>query len=766
MSGTRRALVFMRWPAVAIAVAALALAAVGATAGTAAPRHHRPRRAPAALTIYSLVHTCEALTGTVARQPVARADGPFRMQAAALGTYLLYTPQDQYLADTASGSLATQPDPSPAAEWVVKGNARRGFTMSNLATTMHIPVRFVPARGCATYPEAQVNATGNSFAGSSPEANALGTVEGHAHITAFELFGGDWHCGAPWSPYGAPYALPASCAKDEQGTNGAFQKLFDYGGGSRPSDLHGWPTFVGWPSPTALAEEGDYYTGVERAWRAGLRIFVTDLVDNEQLCQQMTVRHLPCNDMSSVHVQSKDLYALQNYIDAQSGGPGKGWFRIVTDPFQARRVINQGKLAVIEGIEVSRIFGCGEQNNVPQCGPAQVDAGLKEVHALGVRTFFPVHEFDNAFGGTKMIAGEAGAVVNAGNREATGSFWTTEPCPAQDQDAEQTSIPGGGLPASLLNGPVASLTGGNPLPVYGPGPQCNVHGLTNLGAYLINRMIQQHYIIQTDHMSSKTAAAATAIATAHHYSGIVSAHCCSSPQLFKQIYDNGGFVSEPVNPLLAFVNIEQADKAQANPKYHFGFGWGSDMNGLGAQPGPSSAYPVTYPFKSYLGNVIFSREVWGQRTFDLDTDGLANYGLYADWLHGLQLAGGNAMMHDMFQGAESYLEMWERAVGVRSTSCFAPWTRFSARRFGRRLRLGETTTQALFSGGQPVTRPGRSFRYCVTGSPLRYVSAVFNRRGRLVLIASKTAAGQVRYVAAKPERRAGRLRADLRAAGF
>lgn len=31
----------------------------------------------------------------------------------------------------------------------------------------------------------------------------------------------------------------------EQGTNGVFQKLFDYGGGSRPSDLHGWPAFVG-----------------------------------------------------------------------------------------------------------------------------------------------------------------------------------------------------------------------------------------------------------------------------------------------------------------------------------------------------------------------------------------------------------------------------------------------------------------------------------------------------------------------------------------
>ena len=142
--------------------------------------------------------------------------------------------------------------------------------------------------------------------------------------------------------------------------------------------MHGWPTFRAWPSPTALAEEGDYYTGIERAWKAGLRLMVTDNVDNEALCSLMTTRSNPCNDMAAVRIQNRDLHALQDYIDAQSGGPGKGWFRIVTDPFQARQIINQGKLAVIEGIEVSRIFGCGETFGVPHCSTGQIDAGLKD----------------------------------------------------------------------------------------------------------------------------------------------------------------------------------------------------------------------------------------------------------------------------------------------------------------------------------------------------------------------------------------------------
>ncbi len=664
------------------------------------------------------------------------------MQAAALGVYLLYGPTGGYLIDSGGGALQNAATPSTSAEWTVTGDSARGFTMTDDATATRLPVRFLATSGCSTYPEAGVDASGASFAGPSPEADVLGTVEGHAHVTALELFGGDWHCGRPWSPFGAPFALPASCAADEQGTNGQVESLLDFGGPTRPSGMHGWPTFVGWPSPTALAEEGDYYTGIERAWKAGLRVMVTNLVDNEALCGLMTTRTNPCNDMASVHIQSRDLYALQDYIDAQSGGPGKGWFRIVTDPFQARRVINQGKLAVIEGIEVSRIFGCGEVNDVSQCNDAQVDAGLKEIYNLGVRTFFPVHEFDNAFGGTKMIAGDTGALINAGNREETGSFWTLQSCPAQDQDAEQVTIPATGPIAQLGNGPIASLLQGSPLPVYGSGPQCNTRGLTSLGTYLIGQMIKQHFIIQLDHMDSKTAAAALSVAQAAHYSGVVSAHCCSSPQLFQGIYSTGGLITEPVGPAPAFVTTLKADQALSDPRYHFGFGYGSDMNGLAEQPGPSSGTPITYPFESYLGKVTFGREQWGQRTFDLNTDGLANYGMYADWLHDVQVVGGPSVMADMFQGAEGYLEMWERADGVPATSCLPARGKFTSAGLGRTLRLGDSAERALERAGQPLARPGRTYRYCVgaaTGGRTA-VASVFNARGRVAMVAS-TASG-------------------------
>ena len=193
--------------------------------------------------------------------------------------------------------------------------------------------------------------------------------------------------------------------------------------------------------PTDLAEEGDYYTGIKRAWMAGLRVMVTQLVDNEALCELMTTRRNPCNDMDAVRLQARDLKALQDYVDAQSGGPGKGFFRIVTNPFQARQVVNEGKLAVVEGIEVSHLFNCGEYLGKPLCSQAQIDAGLKEVRGLGVSTFFPIHKFDNAFGGTKMDSGELGVLVNAGNHLETGSFWDVKTCTGPEHDSAQLTLP-------------------------------------------------------------------------------------------------------------------------------------------------------------------------------------------------------------------------------------------------------------------------------------------------------------------------------------
>jgi microsomal dipeptidase-like Zn-dependent dipeptidase len=645
-----------------IAAVALSTIALG-WSGHAGVQHAAAQAfTPSTQNRYTLVHGCYVLrSGT---SVLGAADSPYRMQATTLGVYLLYGVHNDFLAQTSTG-LAPTATPSRRTEWRVNGSQLLGYSITNLATGTTRSVKFVAASGCAVYPEAQVDATGTTFEGSSPSGPVTGTVDGHTHLTAFEFLGGDFHCGRPWHPYGIPYALP-DCARYDKGTNAVVRSFIDFGTLAHSYDSVGWPSFHDWPAPHMLAEEGEYYTGLERAWLAGLRVVVTHLVDNEALCMVMTSRHTPCNDMKSIIIQAQDLHALQDYIDAQAGGPGKGFLRIVTDPEQARAVINAGKLAVVMGIEVSDLFNCGEYLNIPKCTKFGIDSWLNKIYDLGVRTFFPVHKFDNAFGGTKMDSGALGVLINAGNHYETGSFWNVQTCTGPEHDEEQqTQVPAVGDVLQLLTGPLNNLLGGAVLPVYPPAPHCNVRGLTSLGSYLINQMIKRHFIVELDHMDAKTADQVLDILEAQHYSGVVSGHSWDSPEENPRIYSLGGFVTPYAGDAQTFVDAWQTDRTAHDPRYPFGIGYGSDMNGLGTQGGPTADHPIGYPFTSYDGGVTFDREQWGQRTFDLNTDGVANYGMYADWLQELHVLGGAPLMNDMFNGAEAYLQMWERASGLR-----------------------------------------------------------------------------------------------------
>src|SRR5262249_34591996 len=147
-------------------------------------------------------------------------------------------------------------------------------------------------------------------------------------------------------------------------------------------------------------------------------------------------------DMDSLRLQARRLNELQDYIDAQFKGPGKGFFRIVRSPAEARAVIHEGKLAVVMGVETSQPFDCLYQDGVEDCSTERIDQGLQELWDLGVRSMFPVHKFDNAFGGTAMDSGSTGVYVNIGNKHMTGRWWHVESCPVGEHDKSPTNLSG------------------------------------------------------------------------------------------------------------------------------------------------------------------------------------------------------------------------------------------------------------------------------------------------------------------------------------
>jgi hypothetical protein len=618
----------------------VALVAIAVTAGSA--------QASVPSNMYGFAGGCFSFQDG-SSQLIAPASGPFFMKATTLGEYLLYGVNEDFLTDPGNGIPTPAATPSPAAEWELNGNLNAGYSLKNKSTNNVIPVTPLSDAGCSNYPEGSPEAYGRNPRSQPNQRPVYGWADAHLHWTGFRLFGSSWHCGRPIHKYGIAYALP-DCAQYDQGTNGQVRAFIDGRIPGQPYDTVGWPTFSYWPGPTRQAEEGTYYTSVERAWMGGLRLATVLFVDNEGLCDAMTTRDPAppgfCNDMNSVRQQNQDLEDFQDYIDAQYKGPGKGFLRIVQNPAQARRVINQGKLAVIKGVELSRILDCGEtleSDPEPQCTQASVDAGLDELWNLGIRDFFPVHKFDNAFGGTKMDAGTLGPIVNAGNFYKTHHFWNVSQCNGAGEDETQPTVPVAADVLQLIYN-LGFLTPPATVPVYGPPPHCNQRNLTAIGQYLINRMIDRHFIIEVDHMDEVTADTTMDIVEVRHYPGVVNSH--------------GGWSSDPT--IARMKAVGGAVGFNKNPTT--GNGLGSDINGLSSQPGPGST-PISYPFRDRKLGVYFYPEKYGNRTFDFNTDGVATYGEWVDWIEQRRVAGDTARVDALFRSAEDYLRMWEAARG-------------------------------------------------------------------------------------------------------
>jgi microsomal dipeptidase-like Zn-dependent dipeptidase len=652
----------------------------------------------AAVDIYSYANGCYALRdantarfvvrdalGYSATSPTAATATPFRMQATALGSYLLYGPDERMPGAGALGAVSAVAAPGPAADWRVTdgGDTVRVESVSTgkelgvgalgrLAQVAAAGPRWslVAAQGCADFPEVEVNVTGKPFKGSGKRVR--GFVDDHIHLGAFRFLSGGFHCGRPWSPYGVTVAL-RDCADHEPNGSGAVaENFFNTGTPVGTHSTDGWPSFAGWPRDESMTHEGTYWKWIERAWRSGLRIMVNDLVENRALCELYPVKQDPnCNEMDSAYEQAEDMHALQDYIDAQFGGPGKGFLRIVKTPAEARKVINAGKLAMVLGVEISEVLNCGQFMDQPRCTTDEIDAELDHLQSIGVVSLFPIHKFDNALGGVKFDSGATGVLVNTGNKYATGKFWTAEHCDDPDHDNEPTNPTGEHAETFYtLFGPVLvqPLFQGQ-LPIYPEAPLCNPRGLTPLGEYVIRSMMRRGMIVETDHMSMRARRQTLDLLEANDdYPGVISSHSWGDPGSQKRLQRLGGLVGPISTQAHQFAAEWRDARANRDSRFFFGLGFGSDINGLHAQPVPRSdaaQNPVRYPFRSFDGGSVIDRQHSGTRTYDINTDGVDHYGLYADWVEDLRLVAGQEIVDDLANGAEAYLQLWERALAAR-----------------------------------------------------------------------------------------------------
>jgi hypothetical protein len=672
-------------------------------------------------TKFDLANGCFALLSSASGKYVTLASGnysanagslaqaePLFLKPTALGKYLLQA-RDGTLMAAGAGAVGSAATPAESCDWTVDSDIVENFRLRSASASKSLalagdgaltlgdaaaPFAMVPTTGCTPFPEAPLNVTGKTFAGRGVDQPVLGFADVHQHISATSFLGGG-HYGTPFHRFGITQAL-GNCAA-VHGDSGQFDLIGNFLGGSPVSthDTQGWPTFVDWPAAHSLMHENMYYRWVQRTYMAGLRLMMTNVVENQTLCQLERLAPgqnptLDCNEMNSAVRQVAFLHELQDYVDAQEGGPGKGWFRIVTTPAQARAVINDGKLAVVLGVEISHLFNCTLAQpagiEIDGCTQSDIDTQLNRLYDLGIREMFPVHEFDNALGGNGIFDG---LVLNAGNQADTFKFWNTYDCPTDDPTgnyADYFYAPPGAImttsdPTGATNPLLAALLAvhGGVLPLYPNTRQCNVRGLTDLGRYAIRKMMDRRIVIDLDHLSLKAKAELVDLADAETpVYPLASTHGGFEGLTMdeaRRIMAGGGIIYPSNGNGRQFSDQVERLRPLAPAGRLFAMGFGADTNGLATQASPrgADAVPVSYPFMLFRGAgwgsqfaalapVTFDRETTGERVWDVNVEGWANYGQVADFVEEVRIEGGQPALDALFNSAEVYLQMWERTL--------------------------------------------------------------------------------------------------------
>lgn len=241
-------------------------------------------------------------------------------------------------------------------------------------------------------------------------------------------------------------------------------------------------------------------------------------VNNEQVCR--FVNKAPsrtCDDDEAIRLQIAGAKRMERYIDKKNGGPGRGWYRIVYSPQQARKAIASGKLAVVLGAEVDYFLNCRTEAD---CTEDTVRRRLEEYYQLGLRHVFPLHFVSNGFGGVAL----SNPITHGPSR-----FCDQEGYEYQ-RDLTKPAI-------------------------------CSSQGLTNLGKFVVEELIRKKMIIDMDHMSALARDDALTIAERYKYP-VISSHTgffdvSRGPMRnegnlkaseVKRIKDLGGMISVIISP--------------------------------------------------------------------------------------------------------------------------------------------------------------------------------------------------------------------------
>ena len=547
--------------------------------------------------------------------------------------------------------------------------------------------------------ESASSGTGTGSSGETPSTgdtpttgDALPPLQGvadlHLHMFAEEAFGGGWFHG---SHRGAGEVALAPCDGGESGDHARLQAdlapllgscpditlaelgakvpliavISAEGGGEVVSEFvstipgstgdtgehkdrsAGWPDFTGWPRWDAIAHQQVWEDQLHDAYMAGLRIEVMSAVSLDWLCRAVPPENLErpqCDEMDDVRLQ---LELAHEFVATHD------WAEIALTAADARRIVEEDRLAIILSIEASHLMGKGDWR-----------AELEEFYKLGVRTLQPVHQLDNRFGG----AAPHNSIFHVAQY--------AESCHI-DEDCGLTT---------------STITLG-----FDVDTDCkNVLGLTDEGEALITEMMDRGMLIDVAHLSERGVHDVHDLAVAREHYPIYISHGHfreimtkdrqreekTTPAWVIQILrETGGMIGlrtghEEVNSYegSAVANTCHGSTRSFAQAYDFGrlglkvaMGLGSDLNGFIQQTRPR--FGVGACSASFTTEALCQAR--DQRDAGppplgsgLDELGLGHVGLIPELLADLDQLGTDTA--PLRSSADDFVRMWERAAGPRS----------------------------------------------------------------------------------------------------
>ncbi len=243
-----------------------------------------------------------------------------------------------------------------------------------------------------------------------------GIADTHAHPAHDVGFGGRLIVGRADAPLSETYSTPQCHLHHSVGASGVIHTPFIMGGDAHPI-MQGWPDFIGFPRFNSRTHQQQHVEFLKRAYDGGMRLILALAVSNMYLPSlALGPGHngLPFDDHS---VTLREILAIKRIVESQAA-----WMEIAYTPQQARRIITEGKCAVVLGLETDNFgnFKVSSYNWNDGVGPAnqpmvaltasnaeqKISQKVDEYHDIGIRQVTPIHYISGTFGGAAAFRGQ------------------------------------------------------------------------------------------------------------------------------------------------------------------------------------------------------------------------------------------------------------------------------------------------------------------------------------------------------------------------